>query len=289
MFLEYYRGAFARSWSSAWDWAVGQGIILSLALGASALVCTVLISILRAHGKHHSWGDAREIALNSFRDFALSAIGATVFLFTTLFAIFFVMDAPDQASLTKKTIEGLQTKIEIQNAKGILVECHIAVPPATFPASGRMDEVFIFGDGSPNQMISTAYTFGPPNGQAAWPPGTTALNFLQCAITNYSDEVLIDIDLRPKLDFSRMSKRPDGNLQGQGIDRSKESHVQIAKIDPGSDKHFTFYFVNQTPIFIDVEMPASAEAQHLDGKRIAIPVASTPKRSSLSVYTGPSP
>jgi hypothetical protein len=282
MIFDYYKAALSRSWIAVWDWATGQGIVLTWALAASALFCAMLVTFFRAFRKHHSWSDALTDVRSAVRDFILSAVGATLFLFFVLFAIFFVKDAPEQASLAQRQVTSLKTQIDVQSAKGLFVECHVGSLPIVMPASGRYYIVWIFGDGRSTNVISLAEIFGPPGSALTWPMNA-AIRAAQCVITNYSDDVLVNVRLRPKLNFYKMTKNADGASQGRGIDRSEESYVNISKMDAGADKPFVFYFLNNTPIFVDVEMPKTAEVQRLGGSDRPVVVASPPMRIPLSV------
>jgi hypothetical protein len=293
--IEYYQSALSRAWLATWDWTAGQGILLTWALAVCALICAVVFTVVRAHRKHHSWSDAMKDVRTAVGNFVLSAIATTVVFLLILFAVFFVRDAPEQARLAKTTIaqvghdssttiEGLKaeianlkSQIDIRNAKGLFAECHLSPLPSSMPVSGRLYLVFVWGDGSPNQIISMAESFGPPGNPTAWPVHTTVLNFAQCIVTNYSDDVLIDVNLQPKIAFSKMVKRPDGGMEGRGIDHIVDSHVRIPKLDIGVDKPFVFYFLNQAAAFITVEMPSTTDALRLGNReRMIVPVASIP-------------
>jgi hypothetical protein len=63
--------------------------------------------------------------------------------------------------------------------------------------------------------------------------------------TNYSDDVPLSIDLNPIIDFIATIKRPDGGMEGRGVDHSITSYVTIPKVDVGAEKSFVFYFSNQ--------------------------------------------
>jgi hypothetical protein len=228
-------------------------------------------------------------------NFFLSAITVTVVLFSILLAAFFMKDAPEQVRLAKEAVVQadhdskvtidklkadiaiLKSQIDIRNAKGLFAECHVSSLPSIMPVSGRLYVVLVWGDGSPNQIISMGESFGPPGNATAWPAHTTPLNFAQCVVTNYSDDVLIDINLQPSISFSKLVRRPDGGMEGRGIDHVVYGHVRIPKLDIGVDKPFVFYFLNQAAAFIEVKMPNSTDAQRLGNtERATIPVASVP-------------
>jgi hypothetical protein len=290
MIIEYYKGAFSRSWAAAFDWATGQGIALTWAMAISTFVCALAVTAVRARLRHHSWDDAVRGAKGAVRDLLLYCFGASLFLLFCLFAIFFVRDAPEQFASVQQLIERLRAQVKIQSAKGLFIECHTSALPATLPSSGRIHTVLIWGNGSPDQVITMVETFGQPNNPTAWPAHITPLNAAQCVVTKYSDNILININLRPRLNFAKMVRRSDGAMEGRGVDQTKDSKVYIPKMDTAADKSFVFYLVNQTPIFVSVEMPDTTEAQRLGVTgQASIPVAVAPKMLNLSPLSESAP
>jgi hypothetical protein len=113
--LSYYEHAVARSWTAAWEWATGQGIILTWLLAGGVVVAAIVFAALRAISKHHSWRDALNDAKKAVLDFFLAAVASSFLVLAFLFAVFFVRDAPKQAVIAENTISSLK----VDNARTI--------------------------------------------------------------------------------------------------------------------------------------------------------------------------
>jgi len=106
--LSYYLAAASRSWSAAWSWATGQGIILTWLLAFGVLFVAIAFAVVRAWRKDHSWKDAVKHAGWAFRDFLVAGVLSSGFVLALLFAVFFVRDAPTQLAESKHSIEQLK-------------------------------------------------------------------------------------------------------------------------------------------------------------------------------------
>jgi hypothetical protein len=108
--LDYYVGAFSRSWSTAWSWATGQGILLTWLLAIGLPFGSIAIAVVRAAVKYHSWQEAKKHIGDTVADFAGAIVLSSVVALILLFAVFFVRDAPDQIAAATKAIDDLKSK-----------------------------------------------------------------------------------------------------------------------------------------------------------------------------------
>ena len=115
MLLDYYVGAFIRSWSAGWLWATGQGILLTWLLAVGLVVASIALAVSRAATKYHSWQEAKNHVGNTLADFAGAVVLSSIITLIILFAVFFVRDAPDHIAAANKAIDNLKS----ENAKGI--------------------------------------------------------------------------------------------------------------------------------------------------------------------------
>jgi hypothetical protein len=115
MLLDYYVGAFTRSWSAAWLWATGQGILLTWLLAVGLSIASIAIAVGRAAIKYHSWQEAKNHVGNTLADFAGVVVLSSIITLIILFGVFFVRDAPDQIAAANKAIDNLKS----ENAKAI--------------------------------------------------------------------------------------------------------------------------------------------------------------------------
>jgi hypothetical protein len=108
--VSYYGTAIPRSFWAGWDWAIAQGLLLTIFLGLGAVVCGSLFAVIRAMRRSHSWADAMESVWRLIADFFLAGIGAIVAGLISLFVYFFIQDAPQQISALTKRVEELTPK-----------------------------------------------------------------------------------------------------------------------------------------------------------------------------------
>src|SRR2546421_10683789 len=96
----YYPAAFVRAFWSAWDWAVGQGLYLSILLA----VCALIFTIARAMGRSRSWADAKGDVVHALADFISAGVAATCIGLFILFVIFLMRDPPTQLQKAREEI-----------------------------------------------------------------------------------------------------------------------------------------------------------------------------------------
>jgi hypothetical protein len=157
-----------------------------------------------------------------------------------------------------------------KSEKGLFIECHFGSRPRQMPAEG-LYYLFVISDALFNISVEAA---GLPGMQ--FPATPNAMLFSRkCTVTNYTDDVLIDISFKPILDFKTMIRRPDGVFEGHGVDHSREGLVNIPKIDVASDKAVVFYIENTSNGFVDITMPKSGMARRLGSTEpFPVPVVS---------------
>jgi hypothetical protein len=146
----YYGAAIPRAFAAGWDWAIGQGLLLTFLLSVSAVICASLYAVIRGMRRSYSWSDARKRVWRAIVDFVIGGFGAIVIGLTFLFVVFFIRDAPNQLATAHKEITNWQTAWEKQAASDKLRfdELHrqleVAKQPAnfsfTFPYMQRIAE-----------------------------------------------------------------------------------------------------------------------------------------------------
>jgi hypothetical protein len=99
----YYGEALPRAFWAGWNWAFGQGLLLTILLGISALV----YAMIRAFRRSHSWQAAGSHISQALLDFLIAGIGAGSIVSIILFAWFFVQDAPKQIAIRDQRIAEL--------------------------------------------------------------------------------------------------------------------------------------------------------------------------------------
>jgi hypothetical protein len=116
-FTSYYASAIPRAFWAGWDWAVAQGLYLTLLLGVGAVVCATLYAVIRAMRRSHSWADAWNHVGQSIRDFFIAGVGAVVFMLLFMLVVSFVQDAPVQLQKAREKIAGWHKAWEKQAAE----------------------------------------------------------------------------------------------------------------------------------------------------------------------------
>jgi hypothetical protein len=103
----YYGAAIPRAFWAGWDWAFGQGLLLTILLGIGALFCTILYALIRAIRRSHSWQAALSHVGQALGDFLIAGVGAVAIVLLCLFGWFFVHDAPKQIAQREQRIAEL--------------------------------------------------------------------------------------------------------------------------------------------------------------------------------------
>jgi hypothetical protein len=175
-----------------------------------------------------------------------------------------------------------------KKAEELFIDCHIGSAPTAMPRSGRIFSVEILNSKS---IVTTERFVLHGRDPAELLSIFNPLNTAQCIVTNYSADVLLSIDLDLVIEFAAMVKRPDGLMEGHGIENSVKSHVNIPKVDAGAELPFVFYILNQAPSFVNIHIPTTVLAQRLGAQDKAIvPVAANVASISLSpTFSGKSP
>jgi hypothetical protein len=139
--LSYYEIAIPRAFWAGWDWAIGQGLLLTILLGIGSVICASLYAVIRSMKRSLSWSDAMNHVGQAVADFLIAGFGAIVIVMMFLFVIFFVRDAPNQLANAKDEITNWQAAWEKQaSADRISIdELHrqleVSIQPANFSFS----------------------------------------------------------------------------------------------------------------------------------------------------------
>jgi hypothetical protein len=141
----------------------------------------------------------------------------------------------------------------------LFVECRVAVPPVTVPASGLIYWVPLWPVpaervGGGLIELSLPKQHGEPY-HFTQHEGLTSL--YECRITNYGQGPIFAVNLTFMLKYSEALGDTNRITVGKTV-LERPWPIQIAKIDQGLPNQFVFYFVNQEPMFIEVQMPQEA-------------------------------
>jgi hypothetical protein len=164
------------------------------------------------------------------------------------------------SSIEKKEAEDKQSAAL---SRQLTVEWHMAYP-AVLPPEGRATVL---------QLYETPQSVGGDGlGEVSGKPGSdfagkTAEGFprqvKQYRITNYSPKPMFNVRISLHLVFQEAIRRKDQpNAMDSGkvvVDR--EWKILIPKVDPGDDKAFVFYAMNNGHCFVSVSFPSTATAQ----------------------------
>jgi hypothetical protein len=210
---------------------------------------------------------------------ALSANGADLEKKLAAFADTDAGKAKAKVDQLQGQVDSLTARLESRNAKGLLIGCDVGQLPREIPASGRLYTAYIF---SPLQVVGIGEQFGPSGNPI---PKINPLNSVQCTITNYSTDVLLNVEIPVIIDFLKTEKRADGVMQANDgiVTKSTKMVGEIPRIDSGVDKPFTFYVFNQGTDFINLRFPATTSAKHLESvERVTVPLSSPNQYIDLS-------
>lgn len=145
----------------------------------------------------------------------------------------------------------------------LAVEWHM-VYPATLPPEGRVAVLSLFELPSINGGGGLMEITGPPGGDfAGKTPEGFPRNVRQYRITNYSPKPLFNVQIPLHLVFKEAVRRkgqPGATDSGKVV-LEREWEITIPKIDPGGDKPFVFYAMNNGHCFASVAFPTAATAQ----------------------------
>jgi hypothetical protein len=108
----YYGAAISRSFAAGWDWAIGQGLTLTILLGIGAVVCASLYAVIRAFRRSHSWTDAMNSVGKAIRDFLVAGVGAVIVMLVIMFGWFFVRDAPEQLNAANARAKNSEQRLK---------------------------------------------------------------------------------------------------------------------------------------------------------------------------------
>ena len=113
----YYWAAIPRAFWSAWEWAIGQGLLLTILLALALLVCATAYALMRVLRRRHSWDHAMEEVGRALRDFLVAGLAASAVALLILFGIFFVRDAPTELGKLQTEVAGWKKAWEDQAQK----------------------------------------------------------------------------------------------------------------------------------------------------------------------------
>jgi hypothetical protein len=176
-------------------------------------------------------------------------------------------------------VDSLTARLESSNAKGLLIGCDVGQLPREIPTSGRVYIAYVF---SPAQPVVLGEQFGPVGNPM---PKMNPLNSVQCILTNYSSDTLLNVEVPVVVDFLKTEKTADGALRSKDSDVIKQAKIlgEIPKIDSGTDKSFTFYVFNIGTDSVNLRFPVATSAKHLQStERFTIPISSSNERIYMS-------
>jgi hypothetical protein len=190
--------------------------------------------------------------------------GAT-WLFFVAVAVGFACVGLLLAWMVHNSIEKRNTE-EQQSAmlsRQLTVEWHM-VYPAIIPPEGRATVLELFELPQSNGGGGLAEVSGKPGGDFA---GKNAEGFprkvKQYRITNYSPKTVFNVQIALHLVFKEAIRRKDqpNAMDSGNVVVDRDWVITIPKIDPGDDKAFVFYAMNNGKCFASVSFPNTATAQ----------------------------
>jgi hypothetical protein len=111
LLLAYYRNAIVRSAQEALDWALGQGILLTILFSIGLLIIAVIYALLRMRLDEQGWRGAVSAIRTAVKDFITAGVIGTAVVLLLAFIVFFVKDAPDQVESLHKDLDSKGQKI----------------------------------------------------------------------------------------------------------------------------------------------------------------------------------
>ena len=82
---------------AALDWAIKQGLLLTILLGIGAVICAVIIyAAIRVLRRSHSLPAAMNRVWRAIADFLIAGVGAVVIVLLGLFVWFFIREDMDR-------------------------------------------------------------------------------------------------------------------------------------------------------------------------------------------------
>ena len=144
----------------------------------------------------------------------------------------------------------------------LLVECNPSQLPSTVPPSGRIIMVSPFRFDTPPLQIGIGGRNGVPGTQWTWPSEWLekwSSSTLRCDITNYGKVPIFAVKLPISVTFVKIEKDPQNPNASRATKAIgvAEGVVELAKLEPGIDKHESFYMHNQGRDVLRVEFPRS--------------------------------
>jgi hypothetical protein len=114
--IQYYQDAIVRSFGAALEWAVGQGLYLTIAF----FVATFVVSVGRALWRN--WPHVMTAFRAAIKDFLSTAALTTIVAVGLLFVVFFVLDAPNQANILNQKVTDLEATLKTKIVEPIAID-----------------------------------------------------------------------------------------------------------------------------------------------------------------------
>lgn len=136
----------------------------------------------------------------------------------------------------------------IEKPKTLFIDCRMGTMPSAVAAPGRVYALLTShlplenGGGGLAEYFSTSAT----GGEFAWTNDKSPAWAYRCDVTNYADEVLVDVVMSFMMTFRKpleVPGQPNALKQGE-VTLDRPWPITIAKIDRGPESPFTFYVWN---------------------------------------------
>lgn len=174
--------------------------------------------------------------------------------------------APEARVQEQRSAPDVAPAPTVDRRKMVFIDCRMGTMPSAVPPPGRIFALLTShlpaesGGGGLAEYFSTS----AKGGEFAWTNDKSPAWAYRCDITNYAEEVLVDVMMNFRMTFRsplEVPGQPNALKQGE-VTLDRLWPVTIAKIDRGPESPFTFYVWNCcVDRFVTVRAPSEAVAQ----------------------------
>lgn len=104
MVIAYYKESIPRIFWASWDWAIGQGLSLTVVLAVALPLFVIVFEVVCAWRRYKTWAEAKKHIRSAVGRFLREIIVIIIVAPTILFVIFFIQDAPNQIRIRDEKI-----------------------------------------------------------------------------------------------------------------------------------------------------------------------------------------
>ena len=157
---------------------------------------------------------------------------------------------------TLQIVKGIPPTKPIETS--VHIECLEGLMADTAPPDGKI--WFLMLSPLPGTM-RLQYFFGTPGTTIGLPKDEGhPLLAERCQLTNYGEVPIFDVKISALVAFKEVLADKDnpGVSREGGVTLSRNTPIEVQKLDAGPDHAFTFYIFNLEPQFVEISFPQSA-------------------------------